>query len=141
MGLGNLADPNAMTGMMQTPQFQQQMASMLQNPEVLDQVRQRVLDARRPMPERWVRPRQALTRPCVSPSRSWQIIASNPQLSAMGPQIRQMMQSEQFRNFLTNPESMRQMAQMRGMMGGAGGAAPFPPVRFFVPSRAIAAER
>lgn len=39
MGLGNLADPNAMTGMMNTPQFQQQMASMLQNPEVLDQVR------------------------------------------------------------------------------------------------------
>lgn len=98
MGLGNLADPNAMTGMMNSPGFQQQMASMLQNPEVLDQ-----------------------------------IIASNPQLSAMGPQIRQMMQSEQFRNFLTNPEAMAQMAQMRQMMGGGGGAlggpaAAFPPV-------------
>jgi hypothetical protein len=55
MGLGNLADPNAMTGMMNTPQFQQQMASMLQNPEVLDQVRRQLaLDARprsRQMPE------------------------------------------------------------------------------------------
>ena len=64
----------------------------------------------------------------VPPRASEQIIASNPQLSAMGPQIRQMMQSEQFRNFLTNPESMRQMAAMRGMMGGAGGQAAFPPV-------------
>ncbi|KAK4058482.1 hypothetical protein OIO90_000644 [Microbotryomycetes sp. JL221] len=58
-----------------------------------------------------------------------QIIQSNPQLSAMGPQVRQIMQSEQFRQFFTNPDSMNQMMQMMGSgspfggMGGMGGAA------------------
>ncbi|KAM0788479.1 hypothetical protein ACM66B_001612 [Microbotryomycetes sp. NB124-2] len=52
-----------------------------------------------------------------------QIIQSNPQLSAMGPGVRQIMQSEQFRQFFTNPDAMQQMMQMMG--GGAGGASPF----------------
>lgn len=47
-----------------------------------------------------------------------QVIASNPQLAAMGPQVRELMQSEQFRSFLTNPEAMRQMMAMQGGMGG-----------------------
>lgn len=52
-----------------------------------------------------------------------QVIASNPQLAAMGPQVRELMQSEQFRSFLTNPEAMRQMMAMQGGggMGGMGG--------------------
>ncbi|KAK4698862.1 UDP-N-acetylglucosamine/UDP-N-acetylgalactosamine diphosphorylase, partial [Phenoliferia sp. Uapishka_3] len=66
-----------------------------------------------------------------------QVIASNPELRAMGPQVRQLMQSEQFRSFLTNPDSMRQMTEMMrgggmpGMpgMGGAGGG--FPPAGAF----------
>ncbi|GAA6002239.1 hypothetical protein JCM10207_003141 [Rhodosporidiobolus poonsookiae] len=54
-----------------------------------------------------------------------QVIASNPQLQAMGPQVRQMMQSEHFRNFLANPQLMQQMMGMMGGSGGAGGG--FPP--------------
>ena len=65
-----------------------------------------------------------------------QIIQSNPELRAMGPQVRELMRSEQFRSFLTDPAAMGQMRQMMqagggmppgmaGMMGGAqGGAAP-----------------
>ncbi|GAA5961015.1 hypothetical protein JCM3765_006503 [Sporobolomyces pararoseus] len=55
-----------------------------------------------------------------------QLIDSNPQLQAMGPQVRQIMQSEHFRNFVTNPHAMRNMMDMMG--GGGGGAAGgFPP--------------
>ncbi|GAA5938435.1 uncharacterized protein JCM15063_000734 [Sporobolomyces koalae] len=55
-----------------------------------------------------------------------QMIESNPQLQAMGPQVRQIMQSEHFRNFVTNPQAMNNMMQMMG--GGAGaGAGGFPP--------------
>lgn len=46
------------------------------------------------------------------------MINSNPQLRQMGPQFRQMMQSEQFRNMITNPQMMRQMLQMEQMMSG-----------------------
>ncbi|GAA5898499.1 ubiquitin domain-containing protein DSK2 [Sporobolomyces salmoneus] len=52
-----------------------------------------------------------------------QLIDSNPQLQAMGPQVRQIMQSEHFRNFVTNPQAMQQMmGMMGGGQGGAGGA-------------------
>lgn len=48
------------------------------------------------------------------------IINSNPQLRAMGPQARQMLQSDQFRRMMTDPQSMRNMMQMQRMMGGGG---------------------
>lgn len=51
--------------MMESPQFLQQMSSLMSNPEILDQV-----------------------------------IASNPQLQEMGPQIREIFQSEQFRQIM-----------------------------------------
>ncbi|KAI0706094.1 hypothetical protein BC835DRAFT_1312233 [Cytidiella melzeri] len=51
-----------------------------------------------------------------------QIIASNPQLAAMGPQVRELFQSEGFRNMMSNPESLRMMLQMSSAMrGGPGG--------------------
>ncbi|ORY74307.1 hypothetical protein BCR35DRAFT_306768 [Leucosporidium creatinivorum] len=58
-----------------------------------------------------------------------QLIATNPELAAAGPQVRQLMQSEQFRSFLTNPEAMQQAMGMMGGMGGAGGGGGggFPP--------------
>ncbi|GAA6024458.1 hypothetical protein JCM11491_001157 [Sporobolomyces phaffii] len=56
-----------------------------------------------------------------------QLIDSNPQLQAMGPQVRQIMQSEHFRNFVTNPQAMQNMMGMMGGAGGAGGAGGFPP--------------
>lgn len=56
-----------------------------------------------------------------------QIIAQNPQLAAMGPQVREVFQSERFRELMSNPESLRMMLQMSSMMhqGGAGGGNPF----------------
>lgn len=50
---------------MQSPEFLQQMSSLMSNPAILDQ-----------------------------------IIALNPQLASMGPQIREVFQSEQFRQMV-----------------------------------------
>ncbi|KAI5952940.1 hypothetical protein CANMA_005041 [Candida margitis] len=49
------------------------------------------------------------------------MIQQNPQLRAMGPQVREMMQSPMFRQMMTNPEMLRSMMQMQQ----AGGANPF----------------
>jgi hypothetical protein len=54
-----------MQGMLDNPEFVQQMSRMMSDPAIMDQ-----------------------------------IMASNPQLAAMGPQVRQMFQSEGFRNML-----------------------------------------
>lgn len=58
------------------------------------------------------------------------MINMHPQLRAMGPQARQMLQSEGFRRMMTNPEAMRGMMDMQRMMGngafgGAGGEEAF----------------
>ncbi|GAA5882011.1 hypothetical protein JCM3774_003242 [Rhodotorula dairenensis] len=82
----NTNDPNFLQSMMNSPEVQQQMNQMLQDPAVIDQM-----------------------------------IAMNPQLQQMGPYVRQMMQSEQFRNLLTNPQAMQNAMQMMGGAGGAGG--------------------
>lgn len=52
------------------------------------------------------------------------MIQSNPQLQAMGPQARQLLQSPFFRQMLTNPQMIRQSMQLSSMMNpnGAGGA-------------------
>ncbi|CAO3623438.1 unnamed protein product [Mucor fragilis] len=50
------------------------------------------------------------------------IIQTNPQLSGMGPEIRNMMQSPEFRQMLSNPDMIRQMATMASAMQGANGA-------------------
>ncbi|RCH81358.1 hypothetical protein CU097_002315 [Rhizopus azygosporus] len=50
------------------------------------------------------------------------IIQTNPQLSNMGPEIRQMLQSPEFRQMLSNPDMIRQMATMASMFGGANPA-------------------
>ncbi|GBE77193.1 Ubiquitin domain-containing protein [Sparassis crispa] len=81
----NPNDPNMMQTMMNSPQFLQQMSSIMSNPAVLDQ-----------------------------------IIASNPQLAAMGPQVREVFQSERFRQMMSNPETLRMMLQMSSMMRDAG---------------------
>src|SRR5271156_5822276 len=59
------------------------------------------------------------------------MIQQNPQLRAMGPQARQMLQSEQFRQMITNPQALQQMAQVSrtmglGPFGSGGGASAFP---------------
>ncbi|KAH8689393.1 hypothetical protein BGW36DRAFT_390773 [Talaromyces proteolyticus] len=49
------------------------------------------------------------------------MIQQNPMLREMGPGVRQMMQSPEFRRMLTDPATIRQMAQMQRAFGGAGG--------------------
>ena len=59
------------------------------------------------------------------------IINQNPHLRAMGPGARQMLNSDYFRNMMTNPQMLRNMMQMQqqmgmGPFGGAGGQDAFP---------------
>ncbi|EAW06971.1 ubiquitin domain-containing protein DSK2 [Aspergillus clavatus NRRL 1] len=59
------------------------------------------------------------------------MIQQNPMLRDMGPGVRQMMQSPEFRRMLTDPSSIRQMLQMQrafggGGAGGLGGGSAFP---------------
>ena len=56
-----------MQSMLNSPQFMQQMSTLMSNPAIVDQV-----------------------------------IASNPQLAAMGPQVRQAFQDEGFRQMMYN---------------------------------------
>ena len=78
-----------MQSMLNSPQFLQQMSSIMSNPDVLDQ-----------------------------------IINSNPQLAAMGPQVREVFRSERFRQMMSNPETFRMMLQMSNMMRESGLAPP-----------------
>ncbi|KAI0801499.1 hypothetical protein C8Q74DRAFT_1192221 [Fomes fomentarius] len=94
----NPNDPNMMQSMLNSPQFLQQMSSVMSNPAVLDQ-----------------------------------IIATNPQLAAMGPQVREVFRSERFRQMMSNPDTLRMMLQMSNVMrepgmgpaGGLGGLGGF----------------
>lgn len=57
------------------------------------------------------------------------MINQNPQLRAMGPQARQILQSDSFRRMLTNPEYLRGIMEMQRMAGDSpfgGGASAFP---------------
>ncbi|CAO1612876.1 unnamed protein product [Sympodiomycopsis kandeliae] len=53
-----------------------------------------------------------------------QMIAMNPQMAGMAPQMREMMQSEEFINMMTNPETMRRAMRMQEAMGGGGRGGP-----------------
>ena len=60
-----------------------------------------------------------------------QMIANNPMLRGMGPQVRQAMQNPAIRRMMTDPEMMRQATQMQrqmggGMFGGGAGNDAFP---------------
>jgi ubiquilin len=56
------------------------------------------------------------------------MIQQNPMLRDMGPGVRQMMQSPEFRRMLTDPNSIRHMLQMQRAFGGGGlgGGSAFP---------------
>jgi ubiquilin len=63
------------------------------------------------------------------------MIQSNPQLRAMGPQARQLLQSPMFRQMMTNPDLLRQAAQTRRMFASnAGSAFPAPGLTDTTPS-------
>lgn len=107
MGHGIMAGFNPFTGLGVNPQDPNFMAQLMESPAFINQ----------------------MTRMLADPSILDQLIASNPQMAAMGPQMREAFQSEQFRAILQNPEALRAMLQLnaalnRGPGGaGAGGAA------------------
>lgn len=49
------------------------------------------------------------------------MIQQSPQLRAMGPAARELLQSDYVKNMLTNPQAMRSMMELQRAMGGAGG--------------------
>src|SRR5437773_113703 len=58
------------------------------------------------------------------------LIQSQPQLQAMGPGIRQVMQSEEFRRTLTDPTMLRNVFEMNRMFTQMGMQGPgMPPTR------------
>ncbi|KAH9814407.1 hypothetical protein DFH28DRAFT_1082986 [Melampsora americana] len=69
---------------------------------------------------------QNITRMLEDPAVVDQMIASDPRLRSMGPQVREMMQSPFFRQMITNPEMMRSMQGMMGNSGGMGNMMGFP---------------
>jgi len=81
----NTNDPNMMQNLMESPQFLQQMASMMSNPALVDQ-----------------------------------LIASDPNLAGMAPQLRMMFANPQFQQMVSNPESLRQMFQTAAQMRAGG---------------------
>lgn len=90
-GMNNAApDPEEISRMMTSPNFQESMNAMLSNPQMLDFM-----------------------------------INQNPQLRAMGPQVREMLQSPQMRQYLSNPEMMRSMMEMSRASGGMPGMGGF----------------
>ncbi|KAJ1032434.1 hypothetical protein NDA16_000458 [Ustilago loliicola] len=88
----------AFGGMGLNPRDPNMMMGLMQNPEVQRQMR------------------DMMSRPEFID----QMIAMNPQLQGMAPQMREMMRSEQFREMITNPETMQRMAQMSQLMESAG---------------------
>lgn len=65
---------------------------------------------------------QSASRLLEDPAMVDQMIASDPRLQAMGPQVREMLRSPMFRQMLTNPELMR---SMHGVMRGGTAGSPF----------------
>ncbi|KAJ8588413.1 hypothetical protein M405DRAFT_819729 [Rhizopogon salebrosus TDB-379] len=100
LGYGALAGFNPFADLGVNPNDPNMMQTMMQNPQFLQQMS------------------SVMSNPAVLD----QIIASNPQLAAIGPEVRQMFQSERFRDMISNPESLRSMLQMASMFQGAGGA-------------------
>ncbi|KAI9771142.1 MAG: hypothetical protein M1840_002493 [Geoglossum simile] len=96
-------------GGMGAPPDPEQMIQMLQNPEFA----------------------QTMNAALSNPQFLDMMIRSNPMLQNMGPGVRQMMQSEEFRRMLTDPETIRHMTQVGRQLGvgpwaGGGGAEAFP---------------
>lgn len=73
-------------------------------------------------PEFFQRMSQMMAEPAVMD----QILNSSPQFANLPPHVRQMMQSEQFRQMIANPETLRSMMQLTGQLQGAGGLGGYP---------------
>jgi ubiquilin len=83
-----MPDPQIMAQMMQNPVYQQMMQQMMSNPQVIEQV-----------------------------MRNHPLLASNPNAAEVARQSTQMMQGEEFRQLMSNPEALGAMMQIQqGMM-------------------------
>ncbi|KAF8148238.1 hypothetical protein B0H34DRAFT_737437 [Crassisporium funariophilum] len=102
-GFGAMAGLNPFGDMGLNASDPNMMQSMLSSPQFLEQ----------------------MSRMMSNPAVIDQVIASNPQLAAMGPQVRQAFQDEGFRQMVSNPESLQQMLQMASMFQGQGGGGGF----------------
>ncbi|KAI9789898.1 MAG: hypothetical protein M1816_005667 [Peltula sp. TS41687] len=97
-------------GGMGAPPDPESMASMLSNPQFAS----------------------TLNEALSSPQFLDMLIQQNPMLRDMGPLARQMMQSDEFRRLMTDPNALRQMSQMSRALGvgpfgsGGQGTAGFP---------------
>ncbi|KAH8099819.1 hypothetical protein BXZ70DRAFT_1008799 [Cristinia sonorae] len=100
-GYGLMAGLNPFADMGVNPNDPNMMQGMLNNPQFLQQMA------------------SAMSNPQILD----QIIAMNPQLGAMSPQVREIFRSERFRQMMSNPESLRLMLQMSSMMNGGGAGA------------------
>lgn len=97
----------------------------LANPPTMDEMMRRLQDPSFA---------QQMNEALQNPQMIDMMINMNPQLRAMGPQARQMLQSEQFRRMMTNPEAIRNMMEMQrafgndpfGGLGGGQEAFPMP---------------
>ncbi|ESK89641.1 ubiquitin domain-containing [Moniliophthora roreri MCA 2997] len=98
MGFGAMAGLNPFADMGLNPNDPNMMQSMMSSPEVLQQMA------------------AMMSNPAIVD----QIIANNPQLASMGPQVREIFQSEGFRNMISNPDTLRMMMNMSAAMRGGG---------------------
>jgi ubiquilin len=88
---------------MGAPPSEEDVASMLENPNTAQMMR------------------EALSNPAMVDM----IIQNTPQFRN-NPQARQIIQSPEFQQMMTNPNAIREAARMRRMFGGGGGPAAFP---------------
>jgi ubiquilin len=102
MGYGAMAGLNPFADMGLNPNDPNMLQTMMNSPQFLEQMS------------------GVMSNPAIID----QIIAQNPQLAAMGPQIREVFRSERFRELVSNPDSLRTMLQMSSMMTQSG-MAPF----------------
>ncbi|KXN84286.1 Ubiquitin domain-containing protein DSK2 [Leucoagaricus sp. SymC.cos] len=116
LGFGAMAGVNPFADLGLNPNDPNMMTSMMNDPRVLEQMA------------------TAMSNPAVID----QVIAMNPQLAAMGPRIRQMFQSEEFRRIMSNPEQLQGMMRMASLMRETQGGSPMfnpfaPPPSFPAP--------
>jgi len=95
-GFGAMASLNPFPDLGVNPNDPNMMQSMLSSPQFMQQI-------------------SALMN---NPAIIDQAIDSNPQLAAMGPRVREVLQDEGIRQMMSNPETLQQMLRMASAFGG-----------------------
>ncbi|KDQ62985.1 hypothetical protein JAAARDRAFT_28976 [Jaapia argillacea MUCL 33604] len=101
MGFGAMAGLNPFADMGLNPNDPNMLQTMMNSPEFLQQMA------------------ATMSNPAILD----QMLASNPQLAGMGPQVREIFQSERFRQMISNPETLRSMLEMARLMRGTNPSA------------------